>query len=855
MQPQLEKLKNNLNTLFVHAEGSTSATVQIWFKAGSSLERPEEHGIAHFLEHMFFKGTKKRPSHLLAKEIESFGGEINAFTSFDYTCYYINCPNDRIKDSCDALMDMISNPTFKQSELVPEKGVVLEEYKRTIDSPSQYSFYKIQKKFLSGKYSHPILGKVKTINSFTQTQLKEFRKNYYNNQNSILVVAGDLNDKTNIKKQIEKYKLPNGKKSTFPKLTVKNQNEIQVFHNDVTMCELTIIIPSPSYEENTAPCEEIAMGCIGHGETSLLYKELVLNSGICHSAYASTLFVENGGIHLIRINFPYQNLNKSLMHLSKVLLKTISSGIASEDICKIKNQYVASKIFEKESIESYAFSLGHSYTSSNNIFSEDLFINKIKNSKESDIVQSFRDILSRPIQVSLQIPNEDNLKTTQKAVQLWFSNLRSLTSNINKKKIKTIYSNNKSKFDPNAQVVSISPGIKLLYRYNSLTPTFSMQAYIKGGLTDETKDNNGVYSQLSSLLTYGHKKKPYQKLRMYLEETCSSLNGFAGKNAYGISMKGLSENFHELSSHFFNSIINPTLPDKYLSLEKKMAIRSLKSQEEDPVKQCFNTISEITFKNHPYSMNIIGNEQSIKGLTTKKIKDLHNKNLKEKEILISYSGDLDLQTVRSQITPLISTLAPRKKTKTIKKKSRPSWGANIHIPFDREQTHIFLGIPTGPLVDSNNLILKIITTLFSGQSSELFVNIRDKQGLCYSISPISFSALEYGYWGIYMACSNSKVNDAVHSLESFIDKIKKKGISKQEFNQAKKMIIGQSMLSLQTNEDFLNTYSVPELHDLGIDYHYETIEQINSIKYTIFNDQLKVIFSNKFNKIIVGSDS
>ncbi|MBT6324543.1 MAG: insulinase family protein, partial [Bdellovibrionales bacterium] len=654
MQPQLEKLTNNLNTLFVHAEGSTSATVQVWFKAGSSLERAEEHGIAHFLEHMFFKGTKKRPGHLLAKEIESFGGEINAFTSFDYTCYYINCPNDKIKDSCDALMDMISNPTFKQAELVPERGVVLEEYKRMIDSPNQYSFYKIQKKFLGGKYSHPILGRVKTINNFTQTQLKQFRNNYYNNQNSLLVVAGDLNDKPNIKKQIEKYKLPNGKESIFPKLSIKNQNKIQVFHNDVTMCELTMIIPSPVYEDDSAPNEEIAMGCLGHGETSLLYKELVIKTGLCHSAYASTLFVENGGIHLIRINCPYHNLEKSMVLLSKVLLKTINSGVSTEDIGKIKNQYVASKVFEKESIESYAFSLGHSYTSTKDIFSEDLFINKIKNSKESDVLKSFKDILSRPIQISVQIPNKENLKTTEKGVQSWFSNLRSQTLTINKKKIQNIISNNKSKFDPNAQIVSILPGVKLLYRHNSLTPTFSMQAYIKGGLTDETKDSNGIYSQLSSLLTYGHKKKPYQKLRMYLEETCSSLNGFAGKNAYGISMKGLSDNFNELSSHFFNSMITPTIPDKYLALEKKMAIRSLKSQVEDPVKQCFNTICEITFKNHPYSMNIIGSEQSLKKLTTKKIKDLHNKNLREKEILISYCGDLDLQTVQSQITPFLS---------------------------------------------------------------------------------------------------------------------------------------------------------------------------------------------------------
>ena len=94
---QLEKLKNNLNVLFIDIPGSTAATTQIWFRAGSALEEHSEEGIAHFLEHMFFKGTERHPGAQIAHQVESFGGDINAFTSFDYTCYYINTPNRMFK--------------------------------------------------------------------------------------------------------------------------------------------------------------------------------------------------------------------------------------------------------------------------------------------------------------------------------------------------------------------------------------------------------------------------------------------------------------------------------------------------------------------------------------------------------------------------------------------------------------------------------------------------------------------------------------------------------------------------------------------------------------------------------------
>jgi len=169
MHYELTTLKNKLKTLFVHSPGSTAATVQIWFRAGSALELEEHHGIAHFLEHMFFKGTATRPGAKIAHEVETFGGEINAFTSFDYTCYYINTPNNKLSDTLNILLDMVSNPLFKQDDLVPERDVVFEEFRRSIDSPGQFAFFKLQNSAFEGNYSHAILGNEQTIKNFLES--------------------------------------------------------------------------------------------------------------------------------------------------------------------------------------------------------------------------------------------------------------------------------------------------------------------------------------------------------------------------------------------------------------------------------------------------------------------------------------------------------------------------------------------------------------------------------------------------------------------------------------------------------------------------------------------------------------
>ena len=162
------KLGNKLNTLFIHSPGCSAGTVQMWFRAGSALENHDNQGIAHFLEHMFFKGTEKRPGPQLAHDIESYGGEVNAFTSFDYTCYYINTPSLFLDKSVDIILDMVANPLFGEEDIPSERQVVFEEYRRAQDNPSQYNFIQLQKASFTGGYQHPILGREDTILNFSR---------------------------------------------------------------------------------------------------------------------------------------------------------------------------------------------------------------------------------------------------------------------------------------------------------------------------------------------------------------------------------------------------------------------------------------------------------------------------------------------------------------------------------------------------------------------------------------------------------------------------------------------------------------------------------------------------------------
>ncbi len=835
--------------LFINTPGNTAATVQIWFRAGSVLEDNNNQGIAHFLEHMFFKGSKKRPGNKLADQVETFGGEINAFTSFDYTCYYINCPKSKLSLSTEILMDMVSSPLFNESDIVPERQVVLEEFNRSKDSTSQFSFLKVQQECFSGDYQRSVIGTEKTISNFSRSQLIAFRKKHYHQANMLIVIAGDTGKQDGLVRLVDRFAVPKGKATIYPPFKLKNAPSFNLHQKDAQMCQLTLSIQGQTYHSDNAPLEDLAINCLGHGETSRLFHGLVTTKTLANNASGSTLYLADGSAHMIRINFPPENAKQVFAKLYEILKKNIQEGLEQEEIKKIQEQYIASKIYERESIESLAFTYGNSFIQTGDYYCEERFIEKLRKATPDDTTQALGDIFSRPIHLSLQIPKHVAPKELQPQLKALSNKLQQL------KKIKIAKSSyhklTGSQFDAQVKIMEIIPGITLLHRYNPLTPTFAAQIYTKGGLTEEDSKNNGIHNLLTSLLSRGHKNATYNQLQNYLEDHSASLYGFAGKNAYGMMLHGQTKDQKELLQHLFDSFLYPSFPASELAHEKKLTIRALKAQQEDPVKHCFEAFSNLVFNGHPYRLNLLGTHKTIGGITLESIRKLHLQNLKKKEILISYCGDCSFEQIHSQVSDLVCKLPAREKKKLLIKSVEAIHGQYIEIPMVREQAHIMMGFAVKPLGAPQNIYLKMLTAHFAGQSSDLFVEVRDRQGLCYSAQPVYFSALEAGYWGIYLACGQDKIEAAIAAIKKIVNKVADKGIGEKDFLKIKSMIKGQNEMSLQTNEDYATTYSVPLLQSLGVDHFYNSAVQIEKMTYPQFQKEIKKILQADANIVVV----
>ena len=192
-----------------------SFSIGFWFNVGARDENSRNNGISHFIEHMVFKGTKRRTAKMIAEEIESFGGYINAFTSKEHTCFYSKGLSNNIGKTFSVISDMIQNPLFRESHIKKEAGVVIDELRDLDDSPEELIYDKFEEIIFSGNtLSLPIIGKEGNIKNFNSDSLFRFYNTNYKTKNLLIVASGSVRHDELIK-LTEKYISQN--KSRFNK--------------------------------------------------------------------------------------------------------------------------------------------------------------------------------------------------------------------------------------------------------------------------------------------------------------------------------------------------------------------------------------------------------------------------------------------------------------------------------------------------------------------------------------------------------------------------------------------------------------------------------------------------------------
>jgi len=285
---QLHTLPNGFRIVTEQMPGLKSAALGIWVMAGGRHERVEQNGIAHFLEHMAFKGTKRRSPLQIAEEIEDVGGYINAYTSREMTAYFARILQEDVPLALDVISDIVLNPVFDLNEIEVERGVILQEIGQVHDTPDDVVFDWLQEvAYPDQPIGRTILGPADRVSGFARDDLSKFVAEHYAPEKMILSVAGAF-DHDALLKEAERLfgHLPRGKSELIQPARYVGGERLEV--KPLEQVHFALAFETPNYLDDQVYTAQIYSSALGGGMSSRLFQEVREKRGLCYTVFAQT---------------------------------------------------------------------------------------------------------------------------------------------------------------------------------------------------------------------------------------------------------------------------------------------------------------------------------------------------------------------------------------------------------------------------------------------------------------------------------------------------------------------------------------------------------------------------------------
>ena len=356
-------LPNGATCVVAEIKDSSLTCIDFWCRGGSIYEMRNEEGIAHFLEHMIFKGSKNLKEGEFDLKIESLGGSSNAATGLDDVHYYVLVPSEKTEEALKLLLELILFPAIKQDAFELEKEVVLEEIAQNIDQPDEVIYMKLLKECYSPhRYSRPILGDKKTVENITPKQMRLFHENHYLGKNCALCIAGEVpkgidsiinNSKLNQLKTIEE------KINTNSEIAFNNGYKEEVIPRLEGGRILKAWKLPPAQDQLLILGVEIAATILGEGKNSIIVKKLREEKRIIESIEIDLQILENGGLILLDASCPLDNLKIAEAEINNILNESIQTLFTSKDLDRAKKLVKNNIYFGLELSTQIASTLGN----------------------------------------------------------------------------------------------------------------------------------------------------------------------------------------------------------------------------------------------------------------------------------------------------------------------------------------------------------------------------------------------------------------------------------------------------------------------------------------------------------------
>lgn len=388
-------LDNGIRVVTERIDHVHSVTIGVWIDVGSRDEEGDEGGVSHFIEHMLFKGTKRRTAKEIASSLESVGGALNAFTGREQTCYFARVLDEHLDIALDVLSDILKNSVLNPSHIEKEKEVIISEIKEMEDSPADLIHDLLMSTmWKENPLGRPIIGTAESVIKMTRGKLVDFMRRNYTYPRVVIAASGDLKHETLVNKIKRKFDFSSNSHPT-PKDHVSPQAERNrvVEKRKTAQTHVCLGIPVFPYRDKRRYYALVLSNILGGGMSSRLFQTIREKLGLAYSIYTFVDFFEDVGVFEIYLGTHKRNVVRALELVLKETLKLKKNNLTSDELSHAKNQLKGNLILAAESTSNRMNRLARYELLLHDYVGLDQTIDSINKIKAKDVIEVAQEFL------------------------------------------------------------------------------------------------------------------------------------------------------------------------------------------------------------------------------------------------------------------------------------------------------------------------------------------------------------------------------------------------------------------------------------------------------------------------------
>ncbi len=835
--PARHRLTNGLTLVHEPLHTSRVVAFQIWVQVGSADEGPQEAGLAHLHEHMLFKGTARRGPGEVARDIESRGGEVNAWTSFDHTVYHVVMASDFAQQGLDVLADAVRAPAFDAAELSREVEVVVEEIKRAEDTPARRASRDLfSTSYLRHPYRLPVLGTQESVRSVTREGITDFYRRHYLPASMVLVAVGDVEEGPLLTWAEALLGGDWGRGLPAPRVRplepARTQPRFLLRPEEVKEAHVQLSFAGPAVDGEEVPALDVLAMLAGQGESSRLQRAVKREGRLVNDIGAYAYTPKDPGLFGVGLTALGPNVPSALKATCEVLAGLSCKACTEEELSTLQAMVESDAVYHRETVQGLARKLGFYETSLGGFEAEARYLEKVAAlTPEAVRAAAEKTLDAKTAVVTALLPADGPLSEAEAAhlVQTGFSAPRSLAATrppIPKGVHRPLRLGGEVS---QVQVHKLKGGCTLLVREERAVPLVAFRGVFRAGTRAETDGDNGVSTLVARLLTKGTPSRSAEAVAHEADAYSGSLGGAAGRNSLSLQGEFLSRHFEAAFGLFSDCLLAPAFAEEEVAREKQLQLQEISAKEDRPTALAFDLFAKTLYQRHPYRLPLSGGKASVEALTALTARAYHQQYLQPGGLTLAVIGDVHAEEVLALAEKAFSSSQGTAAPLVVEAEAPLLSRRRSEQLLARAQANLVLGFLGLRVDEAERHALNVLTTVLSGQGGRLFIELRDKRSMAYSVSCMSVEGVDRGYVCVYIGTSPDKRDAALSAIEVEVQRVQGELVSPSELERAQAHLIGAHEIGLQRNASRAALLALDGACGLGLENFLHFSERVRAV--------------------------